>query len=114
MWFKEVVHLASTKEIFDGIQNSLLQDPSKVKFDAVYQFNLEGDDGGIYQVILQNGSARTVAGEELEATCILNMNAEDFKEMAAGNLNGVQAFMSGKLRIQGDMNQAMRLETILR
>jgi putative sterol carrier protein len=41
------------------------------------------------------------------------MAAPDFLALATGKLNPTAAFMSGKLKIKGDMGQAMRLQTIL-
>jgi putative sterol carrier protein len=38
---------------------------------------------------------------------------ENFMEMAAGNLDGTSAFMTGKLKIQGDMGIAMKLGPML-
>jgi putative sterol carrier protein len=41
------------------------------------------------------------------------ISIENFMEMAEGNLDGTAAFMSGKLKIQGDMGIAMKLGPIL-
>jgi len=41
------------------------------------------------------------------------MDSEDFKKLAQGEMNGTQAFLSGKLRIEGDMGLALRLQDVL-
>jgi len=42
------------------------------------------------------------------------MDSEDFTSMFSGQLNSMQAFMSGKLKIKGDMAQALKLESLMK
>ena len=42
------------------------------------------------------------------------MKSEDFVDLALGKLDGTMAFMSGKIKIKGDMGLAMKLQTVLR
>lgn len=106
--------MPSTKEIFEKIDQALKSDPSRVEgFDCVYQFALGGEDPGTYQVILKSGSIGAVEGTPETPQCTIEMDSADYKEMIAGNLNGTQAFMSGKLRVNGDIGLAMRLESVL-
>jgi putative sterol carrier protein len=111
---KEETKVPTTKEVFEMINAALSADPSKAGgLNAVYQFNLTGDDGGTYQIILRENSAKAVAGEEETANCTLEMDSNDFKDMIAGTLNGTAAFMSGKLKISGDMALALQLQNVL-
>ncbi|MCF8563813.1 SCP2 sterol-binding domain-containing protein [Alicyclobacillus tolerans] len=106
--------MPTTKEIFEMINAALSQDPSKAGgMQAVYQFNVTGEDAGTYQIILTPDSAKAVEGEQESSNCTLEINSDDFKEMMAGNLNGTAAFMSGKLKVTGDMGLAMRLQQVL-
>ena len=43
----------------------------------------------------------------------MNLKAEDFVKMASGQLKPTTAFMTGKLKIKGDMGAAMKLEKVL-
>jgi putative sterol carrier protein len=43
----------------------------------------------------------------------MNMKADDFIKMASGQLKPTTAFMTGKLKIKGDMGAAMKLEKVL-
>ncbi len=104
----------STKEIFDLINQALSADPSRTGgLEAVYQFNITGEDPGTYQLILKPDKAYAVEGEQEVPNCTLEMDSNDFKDMLQGNLNGTAAFMSGKLRVEGDLGLAMQLETVL-
>ena len=70
-----------------------------------------GDDGLI--VLDATQVPNTVSNEDADAQCTMVISIENFMEMAEGNLDGTAAFMSGKLKIQGDMGIAMKLAPIL-
>ncbi|GMA48747.1 hypothetical protein GCM10025857_01040 [Alicyclobacillus contaminans] len=106
--------MASTKEIFDKIRETLSADPGAAGgLEAVYQFNLSGEDGAVYQIILKADSADVAEGTPAPADCTLELTADDFKALVEGRLNGMNAFMSGQLRVLGDIGLAMRLEQVL-
>ena len=68
-----------------------------------------GDEG----VILLDGAAQQVSEEDGPADTTLKVSWEDWQQMAAGQLDGMTAFMTGKLRIEGDMSNAMQLQGVL-
>jgi len=103
--------MATTAEIFEGIK-SRINPASLAGLNAKFQFDLAGDDGGTWHVNVANGEAEIGPGPT-EANVTISMNADDFKAMVAGTLNATQAFMTGKLKIKGDMSLAMRLQSIL-
>lgn len=103
-----------TDEVFEMIDAALHYDPAATKGkEGVYQFNLSGDDGGTFQMIIEPGEAYAVKGEEKEPNVVLTLKADDFKDLVAGTLNPTAAFMSGKLRIKGNMGLALKLQTVL-
>lgn len=103
-----------TDEVFEMIDAALHYDPGATKGkEGIYQFNLIGDDGGIFQMIIEQEGARAIKGEEKEPNVVLTMKADDFKDLVAGSLNPTAAFMSGKLKIKGNMGLALKLQTVL-
>ena len=68
-----------------------------------------GGDG----VILLDGAASQVSEEDGDAYTTIKVCWEDWQSMAAGQLDGMTAFMTGKLRIEGDMSNAMQLQGVL-
>ena len=68
-----------------------------------------GGDG----VILLDGAAQQVSEEDGAADTTIKVSWEDWQSMAAGQLDGMTAFMTGKLRIEGDMSNAMQLQGVL-
>lgn len=104
----------SSKEVFQMIDAALKTNPSAIEgMSAVYQFNLTGDDGGQYQMIIDDGNGKAIGGKERKPDCTLEMDAEEYKDMVAGTVNPTSAFMSGQLKIEGDMGLALQLQNIL-
>ena len=107
--------MPTASEVFSEINNRLTADPSKVSgMNAVYAFDLAGDDGGQYHIALKDGSADVGEGTPENPNITISMKSEDFVDLATGKLDGTMAFMSGKIKIKGDMGLAMKLQTVLR
>ncbi|MBA4495552.1 SCP2 sterol-binding domain-containing protein [Paenactinomyces guangxiensis] len=105
----------STEEIFQKIEQALNENAKPVEgMNVIYQYDLSGDDGATYQLHLSGGQAKVEKGSPAEADCTLQISVNDFKEMLLGNISGTAAFMSGKLKIKGNIGLAMKLENILR
>ena len=68
-----------------------------------------GDQG----VILLDGAASQVSEEDGAADTTIKVAWDDWQAMAAGQLDGMTAFMTGKLKIEGDMSNAMHLQGVL-
>ncbi len=105
----------SVKEIFDRQMPERLRSKPDVvsKINAVYQFNISGPNGGQWTVDCTKPGGSVSAGGSAAATCTVNATDDDFLNIVNGKLNAQMAFMSGKLRIQGDMGLAMKLQQIL-
>ena len=102
-------------EIFTEINSRLEADPSKIAgMNAAYAFDLSGDDGGAYHITLADGKGEAGAGAPENPNITISMKDSDFVDLATGKLDGTAAFMSGKLKIKGDMGLAMKLQGILR
>ena len=61
-----------------------------------------------------NANPPAVSNDDKAADCTLKMAFSDFDDMINGKLDGMTAFMTGKLKIEGDMGVAMKLQSILR
>ncbi len=77
---------------------------------AVYKFVLSGDGGGTWVMNLKDNPGVTEG--EGPAACTIKMAATDYVDMLEGRANGQQLFFSGKLKIEGDMGLAMKLQKL--
>ena len=65
-------------------------------------------------IALKDGSADVGKGAPENPNITISMKAPDFVDLATGKLDGTMAFMSGKIKIKGDMGLAMKLQSVLR
>ena len=102
----------SAKQAFELMPTRFNKEAAK-GLNAVYQFDLSGDGGGKWQVIIKDQNIEVKEGANPSPNITISMAAQDYLDMINGKLNGQVAFMSGKLRIAGDMGLAMKLGPIL-
>lgn len=60
-----------------------------------------------------SGDGNTVSNEDKDADCVITTSPETFQKMMAGEINGMMAVMSGKVKIKGDMGLAMKLQSLV-
>ena len=66
-----------------------------------------GDAGVIYV------EGASVSNEDKDADCTISISQANLAELLAGNLNPTTAFMTGKIKVAGDMGVAMKLGSIV-
>ena len=95
--------MATLEEITDRFKTAVGSDSGLGKS---VKFDLKGA-GFIY---IDGGS---VTNEDKPADCTIVVDKDDFEKMAQGQLDPTMAFMQGKLKINGDMGVAMKLQPLL-
>ena len=70
-------------------------------------------DFGEEGVILLDGANSEVTENDSAADTTIKTSWDDWQKMAGGELDGMTAFMTGKLKIEGDMSNAMQLQGVL-
>ena len=68
-----------------------------------------GDEGAV----MLDGQANQVSEEDGAADTTIKTSWDDWQKMANGELDGMTAFMTGKLKVEGDMSNAMQLQGVL-
>ena len=97
----------SLEKIIDGLKQRVGEDcglGSVVKFDF-------GEQGTVTLDATQIPNQVSESGAEPDCTMVISM--DDFMAMADGSLDGVSAFMTGRLKVQGDMGIAMKLAAVM-
>lgn len=101
--------MSSTAEIIKTL-TSKFNAAAAAGLDLVFQFNIE--DAENYSLTVKDGTCDVQSGVNDAANVTLIMDSETFKGIATGETDGMQAFMGGKLRAEGDMMLAMKLSEL--
>jgi len=99
----------SLDKVVTGLQERIGEDCG---LDATIKFDF-GDQGIVMLDATQNPNVISTDDADADAQCTMAISLENFMAMAAGELNGASAFMTGKLKVKGDMGIAMKLGAIL-
>src|SRR5450830_278205 len=78
--------------------------------DVIFGFRI--DDKQHFSLIVKNGTCELLEGENPDANVTLVTDGETMKGIVSGDTDGMQAFMGGKLRVEGDMMLSMKLSEL--
>jgi putative sterol carrier protein len=82
--------------------------------DADIQFNLSGDHAGQYFVSIKDKTCTLHEGTVAKPKLTITANSEDLLSLYGGQLDPMQAFLQGKIKIAGDMSLAMKLMSMFK
>ena len=100
--------MSSVQEFFEGLPGRT--DPERIAgMTNTYVFDIEG--AGTWTVAIADGQITVNEGAG-DADCTFSATAENFQKIVAGEQNPTTAYMTGKLKIKGDMGAAMKLQKI--
>ena len=84
--------------------------PEKAQgLNAVLQFKFSGSEPGDWYAELQDGTVNVQQGLHPNPKMTLSADSDDYIKLFTGQLDPMQAFMAGKLKLQGDLNLAMKM-----
>ena len=82
--------------------------------DAVIQYHLSGEEAGDWIINIKDGACTVEPGVAENPKMTLSADSTDYKKVILGEINGMNAFMEGKLRLAGDLNLAMKLTSFFK
>ena len=98
----------TVQEFFEGLSSRV--DPSRTAvMNNSFVFDIEG--AGTWTVKVADGSVNVVEGAE-DGDCTISTSEENFMKIVRGEQNPTTAYMSGKLKVKGDMGAAMKLQKL--
>ena len=101
--------MTTPKDVFEGrITKTVSNLPTNE--DVIYQFCIEGDNGCDYVVNLNDNSVTPGTTDQAGATILIADH--DFIDLVEGRVAGPNLFMTGKLRVEGNIALAMKLGQI--
>jgi putative sterol carrier protein len=104
--------MANLQPIFDSMTERFQADKAG-DLDMTIQFDLAGDGGGQWYASIGDGAMTVNKGTVEAPSATLKMEADDFAKMSNGDLNPMMAFMSGKIKVDGDLNSVMKFQTVV-
>ena len=104
--------MANLQPIFDAMGDRFQADKAG-DLDMSVQFELSGDGGGQWVASIKDGAINVEEGVGASPNATLKMDADDFAAMSRGDLNPMMAFMSGKIKVDGDLNTVMKFQSLV-
>src|SRR5258708_30566585 len=99
--------------VFEQMPNFLQADKA-AGLNATINFDLSGDGGGQWHVKIENGAATSGAGLAENASLTLLADAGNYVKITLGQMDATAAFMQGKLKIKGDMDLAIKMQSLFK
>ncbi len=100
--------MPTVKETFDAMGTRFRADKA-AGTNAVIQYDVSGEGGGTWHAVIKDGACSVKSGEATTPNLTLQIAAPDWLDMLSGKQSGQMLFMSGKLKVKGDMGLAMKL-----
>jgi putative sterol carrier protein len=100
--------MPTVQETFDAMPERFRGDKAGGT-NATIQYDISGEGGGTWNAVIKDGSCAVSSGPAASPNLTLQMAAQDWLDMLSGKQSGQMLFMSGKLKVKGDMGLAMKL-----
>lgn len=101
------------KQIFDELPNRF-DGGAAAGWNTTIQFNIAGDKGGDFVVKVEDGKCETSEGTADGPSATLTTDDETWIGIVSGSVNPMTAFTLGKLKVQGNMGDVMKMQNMLK
>jgi putative sterol carrier protein len=103
--------MPTVSEIFTQMPSRFRPDKA-AGTNAVVQYDISGDGGGTWHAVIKDGACTVNTGPATNPNLTLQVSAQDWIDVTTGKQNPQMLFMSGKLKLKGDMGLAMKLGSL--
>lgn len=107
--YHEDTSMSAIAALFQSMQ-SRFNAQAAAGLDAVFQFELT--DGDTTHIVIENQTCQVVDGEHDDPTVTLIMDSDTLQQVMTGELDGMQAFMTGRIRADGNIMLATKLNNL--
>lgn len=96
------------EQIFDMVNDKLTQlELQKTQATFVLQVHLTGEGGGVFFLEARDGKVFALPEEREDSDISLTLSAEDFVRLLRQQLHPLSAYMTGRIKVQGDVKRAL-------
>jgi putative sterol carrier protein len=99
----------SIRAYFDTLPDRFVSPASK-GIEAIFQFEISGDGGGTWHAIVNDGTLDVCEGAHDNPTATVTAKAEDYLKICNGDMNGLRAVMTRKMKVQGNLVIARKMK----
>jgi NAD(P)-dependent dehydrogenase (short-subunit alcohol dehydrogenase family)/acyl dehydratase/putative sterol carrier protein len=103
----------SVQGIFEQMPQAFQADKA-VGVEVVFQYRISGPKGGDWYTLIKDQTCQVFPGLHNSPTTIIKMADEDFLALMEGKLKAMQAYTSGKLKIEGDIMKSQLIEKLFK
>jgi putative sterol carrier protein len=103
----------SPQAIMDLIPSAFQADKA-AGMAATFQWDISGPQGGRWYVEIKDEACQVHGGDTESPNITISVSDENFVKLITGKLDGTMAFMTGKLKVKGDMGLAMKLSHLFK
>ena len=101
-------------EYFSYVKTQFMNaDVSDIKEHLAYQFNIIGEASGIFYVEVKEGNLYVEPYEYFDRDAIFICSSETLFKLAEGKTDPILAFTTGKLKVEGNIDKALRLKELI-
>lgn len=104
---------STVQSVFDRMPGSF-QAEKAAGVEVVFQFHITGEGGGDWSAAIKGAACTVTPGLQEKPTTTITMSAEDFLKLMSGKLPAMQAYTSGKLKIEGDLLKSQLIEKLFK
>jgi putative sterol carrier protein len=101
------------KELFEAMP-SHYNPASGAGLTKTFQWNITGDEAGVWAFKIVDGQGELIPGGIEKPDVTITVSDKDWIAITEGKLDATSAFMTGRLKVAGDMMLAMRLQNLFR
>ena len=102
------------EEFFQEVRETLIEaDVSEIEEHLAYQFNITGEAAGSFYVEVKDGDLYVEPYEYFDRDVVFTCSAKTLKKIAKGKLDPVMAVTLQKLKVDGNIEKALKLKSML-
>jgi putative sterol carrier protein len=108
----DIAQISSCQEYFDTLPARFVSSAA-AGVKAVYQFDMSGDGGGVWNIVIDDGNLEINNGAHENPDATIAAKAENYVKIANGQMNGLRAVMTRKMKISGNLTLARKMQAML-